>query len=1006
MGKSKIGFGLFLGVLGLVGALAVPSAISNINSDAKLRDYNPLFDVYLDDFSTSTLNTNAVLDGSAEYVGTPYLSVQFGSARTLGSPVYKYGSKSNLIENGSNAWNLTFKVQTDSPASLANLSLLVRADDASGDYAIPASVWMDSDLNPSINTTDTGVQTIEINWLNTVESDETYPNSGSSVLSLIVGLHLLYSDTAPNTSVLNVYEVSRKQATGSAYVMDNFNRDDINAADGDCYWRGSAGRIVTRNANLKVAGDSYLVKDAQYAGEYSNIAVLLRGAVGGVELAAVDSTGASTPFTAIKDATGATILDSSTTARTNATNYTIDLVESGITDISDICGIKVTAGAEGAVFVHKVFLTSLKEKTPEYQYPSLDLDSGNQIKIANFNFQKDTIANTWDAAIAGLTPGERADGITGLVAYGSGAGISVNGDELVLDAAANGGLINFSLNTEAAVEIASYDYTVISYRLEGTTADFGNYRFNFGGRTNVFSDTFVSAFGLPSGKAGQVGYPYTYAKGDHTYVMAILSNEEMGITPDPVMNMYLNGNIQLYIDEIFVANGKMTTGDFTAPQAADDTTPKAQSGYNYAYGGEIDSHTRYYKVNMTLADGANLAAFRLELGGAGATYIKDGTLIDDKGEVITPNSFGQGEISLIIDREKSGFMNVGNAFVEPTLIHVHIHFGGDLAAIGGTTGTIALTSFSWSKYVATTQDLHISGSVTTGSGYSYLSGNIVPPGNFRRYVALDITLPEDAAGTQLSNALASVRIQFASPVSGKELWFDAGQTNRAISADGATPIGTALSAGANRVVIDLAASGVDYYTLTEMHVHTGGVPNGGVLLTLDTSYLIDVVESPADIISGRVDPDTTAPVVTFTGVATAKVGDVVTIGYDVDDATATIDIEVIFGSGINAETVTVTDGKFTATKEGTYYITITATDEAGNIGSANGEVVVTTNEPVEPPVCDPTDPDGECYEPVEPPDPEEPTMEAWEIILIASIGVVLVVGVVVAIIFVVKDTKK
>ncbi len=86
--------------------------------------------------------------------------------------------------------------------------------------------------------------------------------------------------------------------------------------------------------------------------------------------------------------------------------------------------------------------------------------------------------------------------------------------------------------------------------------------------------------------------------------------------------------------------------------------------------------------------------------------------------------------------------------------------------------------------------------------------------------------------------------------------------------------------------------------------------------------------------------DTTKPEITISTPSTAKVGDEVEVKYSVTDNVSTGDaLEVLVSVVKDGKNVSLTNNKFTA-EAGTYTITVSAKDAAGNINQASLDVVV------------------------------------------------------------------
>jgi hypothetical protein len=139
----------------------------------------------------------------------------------------------------------------------------------------------------------------------------------------------------------------------------------------------------------------------------------------------------------------------------------------------------------------------------------------------------------------------------------------------------------------------------------------------------------------------------------------------------------------------------------------------------------------------------------------------------------------------------------------------------------------------------------------------------------------------------------------------------------------------AITTTEQTAIIDLKASGVDL-NFEGFHIHSNGSETGSFEI-LDARLVSDSGLYPEIIENLPVyeTPDLVAPTIQITNSTTAKVGRI-EITYTASDnvssfANIRIEIEVKKGS----ETVAVTNGGFEAV-EGTYTVTVRATDEAGN----------------------------------------------------------------------------
>ena len=96
--------------------------------------------------------------------------------------------------------------------------------------------------------------------------------------------------------------------------------------------------------------------------------------------------------------------------------------------------------------------------------------------------------------------------------------------------------------------------------------------------------------------------------------------------------------------------------------------------------------------------------------------------------------------------------------------------------------------------------------------------------------------------------------------------------------------------------------------------------------------------------------DTEKPTIAINTVEQAKVGDEVEVKYSVtDNVSSGSDLEVLVSVTKNGSPVSLTNNKFTA-EEGTYTITVTAKDAAGNIHQESKDVVVASSDSTKPTV--------------------------------------------------------
>ena len=179
------------------------------------------------------------------------------------------------------------------------------------------------------------------------------------------------------------------------------------------------------------------------------------------------------------------------------------------------------------------------------------------------------------------------------------------------------------------------------------------------------------------------------------------------------------------------------------------------------------------------------------------------------------------------------------------------------------------------------------------------------------------------------------------------------------------------------------------FEVGETIVHPSEVPTleGYVFLGWNSMFAA-MPNSDIEVVAiwEQVIPDTTAPVVTYNGSLEVRYGSYIALASNisVDDDTAVISYKVKTGASDNAQSVRVVNGGFYANKEITYYVSITATDEAGNVGVLNVEIV--SARPVAP-------------------TPELPTLSQTNVLILSVGGGVLILAAVVAIIIVLRKFR-
>lgn len=873
-------------------------------------DYNAKTDLMVDtlynDDSSRTLSDTDVTD-----TGFSYVSVTATKAQDRGDSIYKYADGVN--KNNS---TLTLKMRT-AGANYAKISISGRGGSEGTqdewtveNIALTETVTSEGTVNDSLasKTADEWV-TIEVSVPMSM-SDFKYPD-GSAASTAMTGFTIHATDALEGTVDLAEVKVDTT-------IIENFARDAIGAPMGDGYWCGTVGTHVRRVVELSGTAGTYTYNKAVALGK-NNLGLKLQGDLSGMSIQGLVggvATGAKVAATELVDHNLVAIPEKLESLQSIAINLEGSGLETGLE------GVIISYSGSETLVLAQVFASDCISRAPINEFRKLNLDTASALNKFDFTYS-DPLPEAYAEAPAKL----KENGINFVSNWGKTSGIEFDGSNLVLKEAESLGNLFFGFN---APEVR--DYFVISYKVvaeEGETASLGDFRFTIGGHGAIYYNSALADFGLNSNRATDYNGNYTTEEG---YSFLVLSREEMGITEEHLngeMNFYWeNVNGDILIDEIFTADAADYDGAVT-----EIGTNDAIGDGGYQYVGYVPQETKALKLDFTAGDeGGTLATFRLQQEGVtDYLWLKDSLLIGLDGNPIDPTTtLGANEtVSIVIDLEKTGY----NPFVGA---HFHSFYDAENGLASVKVSTVSMHS----------RDSQLGETKLALNGgenpvHAYCGAANFDKGFSGRYLALTITNNEDET---ITNGLLELRFEFNE---GGVRWFNPGQADKLVFVGGTPSMD--IEASNTTLYLDLVASNIDPLKLQGFHIHNTPGDNLGKDVTLgDVRIVRDMSVNEA----GKLPVfDTTAPEVTLTTDKDAyNLGDEVTINVvATDDMTeaANLDIEtkVTHGSGDDLEEVAVTDNKFTATKEGTYTITVTVTDEAGNQTVKVKEITVTSSTP-------------------------------------------------------------
>lgn len=751
---------------------------------ATTRDFNPLFDKVLDDFSAQTMKGT----GTGNYLEKPYLLANIdnsGEEKAGNTPdraIYKFATGTYELHT----YQLGFRLKLVAGSfPLSQLKLGLRGDDAWDVYEIPFSELLDADAEP-LPALSASYHDYLIDLNNSISDDTveykikgTANNSGTRVLNKVLGLHLMASaNTVAKIAVEQIYLVKAGEVT----VIDAFNRLTVNAPDPSIWWRDSVGSIVPRNVMLN-EGTTYQVSDEVAAEGYANIAATVKGDMSLALVKVVkadDSLTEAVNWTALKDADNNALPVTMHGFKTVIINYE----KSGLG--TDVIGLFVQS--TNKMSIRQLFFTNLDSREAAKQYPYLSLD--NIVKFDDFSWEQVGMSNDYE--VASTDPDITGAGLYYALSYSHGDKVSVTGGQLVIDATtlAENDYINF----KEASSRANLDHKYLVLSVKGTDgATLAGLRIGTPSPI-IYANAWYSAFGLKVPSLSDANYPYVT---DDGFAYLIIDLEETGMTITDTIDIYYSGTGKLIIDQIFFANEASPEPDYgletvlNAPEGGQSVT--ISGAYTYVWGGTINEPTDYLSLEFAGDGVADLSSLRIGIGASPVIWLKDALLIGLDGNPITAD-LTTDHRTLVIDLKASGLAGfVGD---------VHLHMDAAEAPAGIVTfyASKAIPIARYTYWLNETE-----ASVTFGAGYTY--GFYTYVSTAGRYLALDIT----ADGTAQFD---SFRIELG----GKTVWAN----GSLVDINGTKLADLELTNERTVVYVDLLASGFDINNLDAMHFHFGG----------------------------------------------------------------------------------------------------------------------------------------------------------------------------------------
>lgn len=964
MTKQKLNIARLVMAIVLVVSLATAVGITAYADEAAVpqtREFNKNFDRMLD-------------DGTGEGVQAAYRSVSWEAgacADPEDHPIFKLGA--GALEGGF----LTFSIELRSPDSsvtLADLRMALRDGDKNAivsgkndafDLSEIAETWLDID----------GDITNEWTTLTFKPSDGSIKNEAGKASSETKGF-----------SGFHLYSVATKGGKLDIRTIKVGDTTVYNFAGIDnTYWKGSDDQATVADyPNCHVISASAQIKSTVATSnntddKYDAIVLRLAG-TGTVTVAPIVSgqAGTAKAWTALTDMAGTAV----SAIGADYVNHVISLSSLGETTAIEGVEIAVTGGT---VYVAQAFFTNMESRPLETDFPVLDVDSISY--VSQFSTETTTKGSDQFESIKEVFAG---DEYCEYALSDSPVKIDIVNGHAVLDAK-DGGYTNLKVYAKNATN--GRKYLVIKYKLENN-ATLEAFRFGMvytdrdgavTGEKWVKDDVVFVGFGLPSTseinpyKAGN-GYEYMVVDLESTFGDIADSLNFQGV------NLYFGGAGQMLIDEIYFADPCFPRLDLDHKVVFDnyDTLPAGGNDGKYYWtdisdtsklsivegalkvevpastpvcvGGASktnnkDSNYRYMVMRMK-SENLDMSTFSIVWSEQLTSYANAGDFVTLSGKEYV---LGEEYSDFIIDLEASGIdraiegyrLWVGGGNDEAGALYIdEVYFADalptkldvehkvvfdnfDTIPAGGDDGKYYWTDIDGAKEHLSIVDGALKIDVPASTALC-IGGASKTNNKDTEYPFMVIRMKSE------NFDMSTFRIIWTD---GVESYFN---QNKFVTLDNVPYV---LGDEYTDFIIDLSASGINR-AIEGFRLWVGGWNEQAGALYIDEIYFTDYLRAALPT------NDDTKPVISQNIATTGKVGTEITLSAtatDNYDDSVNVTYSVVFGS----TPVTVTNGKFTPTQAGTYSVTVTATDAAGNVATETVAIAVAAEQTTEPTTPEP-----------------------------------------------------
>ncbi len=764
------------------GLAGIPAAAEEA-ALSQTRDFDEAFDRMLDAVVGST-------EAELAYRASAW---EAGQCDDIEDPIYKIAGPK--ISAGFD--QLILEVRSpDESVKLSDLILGIRISDA---VPVQSYALNHDDITGGITLSEG--EDIGADWTTiSVDFAQTEVGIETSNPDAMVGFHL-YSAGGAGKLDIRMVAVSKG---GNETVVKQFD-----GADYGIWWDGGeAGTFSIVPPCYAIADSMQIASEVATSnntdGKYSAVVLGIFGS-GDVTLAPVlaDGTvGAAKAWSELKDLEGNPVSAVDGTDR----NLVIALDSLGAKEIRGV----VVAVSGGSVNVSRVFFTNLEEVVPAVNFPVLDMNTVDY--MTQFDYEYLTAGPDYDKAVTDCA----GFGMNYILSYSGKNNVITNG-HLVMDAK---GEAYTNLKIRSNVPSAGRQYLVIKYMLNGRN-DLTDFRFDVlstatdMGVAIKYPHEWVADTALPS-----ISGLNPYAGEQYSYLVIDIA-KTWGINDISGVDMYISGEGQILIDEIFYADAVGASLQYTEEVLAADFPGKeiTAGGPGYSYVGWVNGSVGKGHRYMELTVEGDISLLRIEMAG-GVYWAKEnaqGTLKDANGNNLSQLTGAQ---TVLIDLVASG-VNIG------ALADMHIH--NEFAAAGDV---LKVTSLRFAKELppelpwgeeALAADFPGKEVTAGGSGYSYIGWIDGSVGKGNRYMQLEV-----------EGDFSLLRIEMAGGV----YWAKENAQGTLKDYSGQN---LAVHSGKQILVLDLIASGVDINKLGDMHIHNEFAAAGDVLKVTSVKFANEVV---------------------------------------------------------------------------------------------------------------------------------------------------------------------